>query len=177
MKRAVVGQLQPLVRRRTSEKASLSSARPDARKETSVEPAKRFLEYAAAFEQTFADDDWARLERYFAEDVIYVVTGEPPLGGRWEGRNRLLEHLCNSLNELDRKFDERRVEPVGTPIIGENSFEMSWRGTYTRSGCPDLVFEGTERATFEGDRIRLLEDLIEDGADQRIQEYLARYLG
>jgi hypothetical protein len=39
------------------------------------------------------------------------------------------------------------------------------------------VFEGIERATFEGDRIRLLEDLIEDGADRRIQEYLARYFG
>jgi len=142
-----------------------------------VGPAKRFLEYAAAFEQTFADDDWARLEPYFAEDAIYVVTGEAPLGGRWEGRKRLLEHLRDSLNELDRRFEERRVEPTGTPTIGENSFEMSWRGTYTKAGCPDLVFEGTERATFEGDRIRLLEDLIEDGAGRRIQEFLARYLG
>ena len=142
-----------------------------------MEPGKRFLEYAAAFEQTFADDDWARLEPYFAEDAIFVVTGGAPLGGRWEGRKQLLEHLRKSVDELDRKFDERRVEPVGTPIIGENSFEMSWRGTYTKAGCPDLVFEGTERATFEGDRIRLLEDLIEDGADRRIQECLARYIG
>jgi len=142
-----------------------------------VEPATRFLEYAAAFEQTFADDDWARLEPYFSEDAIYVVTGEAPLGGRWEGRKPLLEHLREIVNELDRKFEERRVEPVGTPTIGEDSFEMSWRGTYTKAGCPDLVFEGIERATFEGDRIRLLEDLIEDGADRRIQEYLARYFG
>jgi len=142
-----------------------------------VEPAKRFAEYAAAFEQTFADDDWARLEVYFAEDAIYVVTGEAPLGGRWQGRKQLLEQLRKSVDDLDRKFDERRVELLGTPTIGENSFEMSWRGTYTKAGCPDLVLEGTERATFEGDRIRLLEDLIADGVDRRIQEYMARYFG
>jgi hypothetical protein len=142
-----------------------------------VEPAKRFLEYAAAFEQTFADDDWARLEPYFAEDAVYVVTGEEPLGGRWEGRKPLLDHLRKIVNELDRKFHERRVELLGTPTVGENSFEMNWRGTYTKAGCPDLVFEGTERATFEGDRIQLLEDLIEDGADRRVQEYLARHFG
>ncbi len=51
-----------------------------------MEPAKQFLEYATAFEQTFADDDWARLKPYFAADAVYAVTGEAPLGGRWEGR-------------------------------------------------------------------------------------------
>jgi hypothetical protein len=142
-----------------------------------MEPAKQFLEYATAFEQTFADDDWARLKPYFAADAVYAVTGEAPLGGRWEGRKQVLEHLRESVNELDRRFDERRVEPVGTPTIGENSFEMSWRGTYRKAGCPDLVFEGAERATFEGGRILLLEDTIEDGADRRIQDYMARYFG
>jgi hypothetical protein len=89
----------------------------------------------------------------------------------------VLEHLRESVNELDRKFDERRIEPVGAPTIGEESFEMSWRGIYRKAGCPDLVFEGTERATFEGDRILLLEDTIEGGADRRIQDYMARHFG
>ena len=131
-----------------------------------MEPAKRFAEYAAAFEETFADDDWGRLEPYFTEDAIYAVTGGPPFGGRWEGRKQLLQQLCKSVNEVDRTFDERFLELLGTPTIGENTFEVSWRGTYTKAGCPDLVFEGTERATFEGDRIRLLEDVIEDNVDQ-----------
>jgi hypothetical protein len=140
-----------------------------------MEPAKRFSEYAAAFEQTFVDDDWARLEPYFAADAVYTVTGEAPLGGRWEGRELVLEHLRQSVEELDRKFDERRLEPVGAPKIGEDSFEMAWRGIYSKAGCPDLVFGGTERATFEGDRILLLEDVIEDGAARHIRDYLARY--
>jgi hypothetical protein len=140
-----------------------------------MEPAKRFIEYASAFEQTVVDDDWTRLEPYFAADAVYVVTGEAPLGGRWEGRKQILEHLRDSLDALDRKFDERRIEPVGTPRIGEATFEMRWRGVYRKAGCPDLVFGGIERATFEGERISLLEDAIEDGADRRIREYLARY--
>ena len=142
-----------------------------------MEPAKRFIEYASAFEQTVADDDWTRLEPYFAAHAVYVVTGGAPLGGRWQGRKRILERLRESLNELDRKFDERRIEPVGAPRIGKDSFEMGWRGVYRKAGCPDLVFGGIERATFEGERILLLEDAIEDGADRRIREYLVRYFG
>jgi hypothetical protein len=140
-----------------------------------MEPARRFIEYASAFEQTFVDDDWARLEPYFSADAIYVVTGDAPLGGRWEGGKQILEHLQESVNGLDRKFDERCIEALGAPRIGEDSFEMSWRGTYRKAGCPDLVFGGTERATFEGERIRLLEDTIEEGAGRRIREYMARH--
>jgi hypothetical protein len=131
-----------------------------------VDPAKRFAEYAAAFEETFADDDWGRLESYFTEDAIYAVTGGPPFGGRWEGRKQLLQQLCKSVNEVDRTFDGRRLELLGTPAIGEDSVKVQWRVTYTKAGSPDVVAEGSERATFEGDRIRLLEDEIEDGADQ-----------
>ncbi len=38
---------------------------------------EQFLSYAAAFEQTYADDDWRRLEQYFTEDVTYRVSGLP----------------------------------------------------------------------------------------------------
>jgi hypothetical protein len=70
------------------------------------------------------------------------------------------------VNEVDRTFDERRLELLGTPTVEENSIKVRWRVTYTKAGCSDVVVDGTERATFEGDRIRLLEDSIEDGVDQ-----------
>ncbi|HEY5656746.1 MAG TPA: nuclear transport factor 2 family protein, partial [Myxococcota bacterium] len=139
--------------------------------------AKRFIEYASAFEQTFDDDDWTRLEAYFTADAVYAVTAGALLGGRWEGRAQVIEHLRESVNRIDRKFDERRVEVQGAPILGENSFEIGWRGSYKKAGCPDLVFEGTERATFAGDRIALLEDTLEEGADERIRSYLAQHFG
>ena len=141
-----------------------------------TDPAQRFLEYATAFEHTYADDVWQRLEAFFAEDAVYSVSGGPPLGGRFEGRQQVLAQLKWVLDELDRRFDTRRVEPTGEPTIGQDSFEMDWRATYEKAGCPDLVFEGTERATFHDGRIRLLEDIVPDGTDRRIQEYVDRYL-
>jgi len=141
-----------------------------------MEPGKKFIEYAIAFEQTFSDDNWERLEPFFAEDAIYTVTGGPPFGGRFDGREQLLEQLRSSVNDFDRKFEVRRVEPIGEPRIGEDSFEMRWRATYQKSGRPDLVFEGAERATFRGELIVLLEDTIEAEAGQRIQEYRAKHL-
>ncbi len=153
-------------RRRFDLLASRSRRRPDDRKEMSVKLAKRFAEYAVAFQETFADDDWSRPETYFTEDAIYAVTGGPPFGGRWEGREQLLQQLCQSVNEVDRTFDKRCLELLGTPTIGEDSVKVRWRVTYTKAGDPDVVAEGTERATFEGDRIRLLEDEIEDNVDE-----------
>jgi hypothetical protein len=38
---------------------------------------KVFMDYAAAFEQTYIDDDWSRLTRYFSEDASYEVRGGP----------------------------------------------------------------------------------------------------
>jgi len=140
-----------------------------------MDAARRFLEYAGAFEQSLADDDWSRLEPFFALDAVYSATGGPPLGGRWEGRERVLAQLRESVNQLDRRFDARRVELLGAPVADAGSFEMTWRATYEKAGCPDLIIGGIERAMFEDGLIRELEDEMEDGVDQRIQDFMARY--
>ncbi len=66
--------------------------------------------------------------------------------------------------------------PLGEPTTGTDSFEIRWRGIYRKAGLPELAFEGTERVVFEGDRIKLMQDLMEADADRRIQDYVARYL-
>ncbi len=40
-----------------------------------MDPLQRFAAYAADFEKTYQDDDWKRLEGYFAEDAVYEVMG------------------------------------------------------------------------------------------------------
>jgi hypothetical protein len=142
-----------------------------------MDPAKRFMEYAIAFEQTYKDDDWERLKPHFAEGAVYTITGGPPLGGSFEGRDAAIAHLRNSVNEFDRKFEVRRVELVGEPKVGADSFEMRWRATYENPGCPGLVFDGTERATFENDLIVRLEDTVAAEDGERIQKYQAEHLG
>jgi len=140
-----------------------------------MEPAKRFAEYAADFEKTYADDDWKRLEAHFTEDAIYAIDGDPPFGGRHEGRAQLIGYLRDSVNGFDRKFDARRIEVVGEPKSGSSWFEIRWRVTYEKAGCPDLVLDGVERATLRGDRIALLEDTFEADAVRRANEYFEQH--
>jgi hypothetical protein len=78
------------------------------------------------------------------------------------------------VNGLDRRFDERELELLGTPRAGEDWVELDWRSTYRKAGLPDLVFSGCERAEFAGSRIRALQDRLEPGADERIREHLTR---
>lgn len=141
-----------------------------------MNPIQRFIEFAAAFEKTFADDDWSRLEAFLTEDAVYEVTGGPPLGGRWEGRDAVLAQLKASLDALDRRFDERKTELLGAPVAEGETVIFDWRGTYTLEGRPDLVFGGTERIEFEGERVRFFTDLVREGDDARIQAYLAAHL-
>ena len=133
----------------------------------------RFLAYVAAFEKSYLDDDWTRLEEFFTPEAIYVVSGGAPLGGRWEGRTAVLDQLRDSVNGLDRRFVERKTEIVGAPTTEDDRIIFEWRGTYSLPGLPDLVFGGTETAIFEGDRIRFLEDDINQGDDAKIQAFLA----
>jgi len=140
-----------------------------------MQAASVFAAYAAAFEEAYEDDDWTRLEAFFTPDASYAVSGGPPLGGRWVGSSEVIAQLRSAVNELDRRFDERRVEAIGQPEISDTVFEMGWRATYEKDGCPDLVIGGREIATFEGQRIATLADEMDEGVDESIQAYLARY--
>ncbi len=158
-----------------------SESGPGGRGRSELNPAQRFLAYSAAFEETYVDDDWSRLEEFFTEEAVYAVSLGPPLGGRWTGRRAGLDHLRESVDQLDRRFDERKIEVVGTPSVGEDYVSFDWRGTYKMAGCADLVFGGSERATFDvgsdPGRIRLLEDEMEEGSDPVIREWLEKFVG
>ncbi len=142
-----------------------------------MDPIAAFAAYAADFERCVADDEWSRLERHFAEDAVYRVTGQPPLGGTWSGRDGVLEHLREVLDDFDRRFDSRRVEPLGDFRVEGAALELDWRGIYTLEGAPDLEIRGTERVELDADgRIRLLEDRMAPETDDVVLPYVARYL-
>jgi len=62
-----------------------------------MDPAtKFFMDYAAAFEQTYVDDDWTRLTPFFSEDATYEVRGGP-LACRLSGRDAILAGLKKSI--------------------------------------------------------------------------------
>lgn len=132
---------------------------------------QRFLEYADAFEQTYADNDWSRLESYFTEDASYQFEDQ-----RADGRAAMLEMLRGSVDGLDRQMD-RRAPKFAAPTADGNTVHMDWQVTYTKSGCPDLVIAGHETAVFEGDRIATLRDELAPGARTALATWMSENAG
>jgi hypothetical protein len=127
----------------------------------------RFVAYAMAFEETYLDDDWRRLEQYFTEDASY----SDGLSESGEGREALLEKLAASVNGLDRKMGRRETALDELKTQGDTVF-FHWTATYTTEGLPALTIGGTEYAHFTGDRISLLRDEMDPGTADAIGEYM-----
>ena len=118
----------------------------------------RFGEYAAAFEESLLDDNWSRLEQYFAAQASYL----PGDGTQASGRAAVLQALQDSVNALERKCDSREV--VGEPEISESGDTITLKFTikYTKSGLPDLTLVGVETVQYAEGEILRMEDAFDD---------------
>lgn len=123
-----------------------------------MDPFERFAQYAAAFEKFVENSDAAVLEPFFAEDAVYEIFGGPPFAGRHEGRDAVIAYLRSSLDGFDRRFETRELELLSDLENRDGVVWLRWRGNYRSKGVPELVFDGEESVTFEGDRIIRLED-------------------
>jgi hypothetical protein len=130
-----------------------------------------FLAYAQAFEQTFVDDDWSRIEPFFTPDAVY----SPGSGEEIRGRQGVLDYLKNSLDSIDRRFDSRLVQLTAEPVVTDTQVTIQWSATYEKSGVPTLVVTGSETATFEGNAIARLEDVLDDGVVETLQSWREQY--
>jgi SnoaL-like domain len=128
----------------------------------------RYLAYADAFEKTYADDDWSRIESYFTETAVYE--GEPDA----RGRAAVIAKLKGGVDAFDRRMDSRRID-FETPQVQGNTVVVRWQGTYTKRGRPDLVISGSETAIFEGDRIARLRDSFDPAAQRAMGEWMAAH--
>lgn len=128
----------------------------------------RYLEYADAFEESFADDDWLRLEEYFTPDATY--DGDPTA----RGREAVLAKLKAGVDNFDRRMDSRELD-FAKPTEKGDTVTMKWTVTYTKKGLPDLVISGVETARFAGDRIALLHDDFDPEAAKAMGEWLAKH--
>ncbi len=128
----------------------------------------RYQAYADAFEESYADDDWSRIEQYFTEDAVYE--GDPDA----RGREAVLAKLKGGVDGFDRKMDKRTPD-FNTPTVEGNTLEMRWTVTYQKAGAPDLVISGVETAVFEGERIALLRDTFDPEAQKAMGEWMAKH--
>jgi hypothetical protein len=129
-----------------------------------------FQAYSADFEKTVADDRWARLERYFTEDAVYETYGN--YGRRTEGRSAVFDRLRRDLDMLDRRCKWRRVTTIGGIQVDENRVLRNWVATFHIDGSTDLMIEGSERITFDGDRIVMLEEEPSENAERHLLAWM-----
>ena len=117
----------------------------------------RFLEYAAAFEISYQDDDWSRLAQYFTEAATYD-SGD---GNMASGREAVLEKLQGAVDGLDRAMDSRTVTFLQPPTTEGDTVVVNWSARYTKAGLPDVEILGCEYARFEEDCIAQLWDELD----------------
>lgn len=130
---------------------------------------ERYRAYADAFEESYEDDDWSRIEPFFTEDAVYE--GEPEDA---RGRDAVLAKLKGGVDAFDRRMDSRTPD-FEPPTVEGDTLTMKWTVTYTKKGCPDLAISGTETARFRGDRIALLRDDFDPAAQQAMEKWMAAH--
>jgi len=134
---------------------------------------ERFTAYFLAFEKAYESNDWSGVEPCFHEDAVYEVGLPEPFGGVFEGREAILAYFRRILDGFDRRFASRTVTALEPPRLEGDSVRVYGRADYTGGGeLPDVGFELVEIVTFDGDRIRRLEDRYDAEAAAIVDAYL-----
>ena len=128
---------------------------------------EQFLAYAAAFEESYEDNDWSRVAAFFTEAASYD-NGE---GDAAHGRDAVLEKLKGSVDGLDRRMDSRGVE-IRSLTIECDTVTMERKARYTKAGLPGLEFKGTEYARYEDGHIAELRDELVPGSGEVLGAWL-----
>ena len=116
-----------------------------------------FMAYASAFEQTFADDDWQRLEPFFAEDATYQVSGLPAACSL-RGRDQIFRGIKKSLDGFDRRLSVRTIVPTAPPTEADNTVTLHGFVRYQREGAAPIELHATIVAEFDDGRICRMHD-------------------
>lgn len=137
-----------------------------------------FMDYAAAFEGTYVDDDWSRLKPFFNADATYEVHGGP-LACAIEGREAILKGLKKSIDGLDRRFDERIIEVTDGPHLraapSGQEVSLDWLVSYRRGDSPKLELAGRSVFIVEDGCISAMRDEYVDEALVPVGAWLQQY--
>lgn len=135
---------------------------------------QQFIVYATAFEETYDDDDWGRIEPFFAPDAVYEVRSAA-LGCRLEGPAAIVAGMKKSLDGFDRRFAKRTLDVVDGPHEQGDTVAIGWTATYAVAGAPSLVLRGRSTVRVRDGLIVGLVDAYPDGMDEEVTGWLARH--
>ena len=124
--------------------------------------------YENAFEESFVDDDWSRVEQCFTKNAVYE--GDPVASGR----AAVIAKLKGGVDRFDRKMD-KRTAVFQPPNIDGNTLENRWTVTYQKAGAPDLKISGRQTVVFEGELISRLRGDWDPEARKQMAEWMAMH--
>ena len=137
-----------------------------------------YAEYASAFEETFGDDDWSRLEKYFSEDARYEVSGSP-FACKIYGRNAVFAGLKKSIDGFDRKFSNRELELTAGPTLTATEdggeIRITWNVHYQMDGALDISLSGGSFFLVRDGVIQLMRDEYRDEELGEVGAWLAQH--
>jgi hypothetical protein len=137
-----------------------------------------FADYAAAFEQTYADDNWSRLADFFSEDARYEIRGGP-FACKIAGRDAIFAGLKKSIDGFDRRCSERQIELTAGPDVveTENGHEVSiaWNVTYQYKDAPGLALPGRSVFTVADGVIVAMRDEYDDAELESVEAWMREY--
>ena len=139
-----------------------------------MNPLDRFLAYFQDFELTYADDDWSRLEQYFAPDAVYRIEGAGSFDCVLEGRDAIFAGIRRFLDGLDRQC-HREIRPVGAPVVEGDTVRVRGHGLYRRGESPVLVLDLEESAEFHDGVIVCLSDRYLSPIEPDMHEWMERW--
>ena len=139
---------------------------------------KVFMDYAAAFEQTYVDDDWSRLQPFFAVDASYEIRGGP-LACKIGGRDAIFAGLKKSIDGLDRRCTDRQIDLTAGPdaIKTDDGQEVSigWLVTYQYGDAPKMALPGRSVFTIADGVIVAMRDEYDEGEMEEVGAWMLKY--
>lgn len=134
---------------------------------------EHFFAYAQDFEKTYADDDWSRLEKYFAPDAEYEVQ-KVSFACHIQGRDSVLAGIRRSVDGFDRKC-KRDLGFNGEPYVEGDRVVLPWKGSYTYGDAPPLAISAVQTADYRDGLIFKLTDHYDDDVADRYNDWLAAH--
>jgi hypothetical protein len=133
-----------------------------------------FTTYFEAFEATYIDDDWGRLEPLFDAEAVYEVRGGGDFDCLLSGRGAVLTGLRRCLDGFDRHC-QRRIESIEAPEFAEDHVVIHGIAGYRRGDSPELVLRLDERIDFRNGLIVRITDDYPEGLPAQADAWLARW--
>ena len=129
----------------------------------------RFAEYAQAFELSYLDDDWSRIEPFLDPDIVYEIC-DVSFACRLVGRDAVLHGIRKALNGFDRRCQRQIIHIAGPAELGDQVLTYGM-ATFAHEDAPLLAIRMHETVRYSADRIVQLTDVYDPGMDERVQTW------